>query len=192
MDSAGASPFETKVPPICAIIKKNRSIFRHRTKSCQANYNHSLLAELSHVQSSRWSLIARNHINVVSKIVSQFMNLALAHVIKDVEVRENMDCLIRAVLEAYVEASESELARLLEDETRHPITYNHNYTENIQKGRDQKSKSHLEQSQRNSIQIDLFASRRRSVVVDMKEQACLDAQIDLNAYYKVCASNLAE
>ncbi|KAJ5474472.1 Dynamin [Penicillium sp. IBT 31633x] len=143
-------------------------------------------------QSSRWSLIARNHINVVSKIVSQFMNLALAHVIKDVEVRENMDCLIRAVLEAYVEASESELARLLEDETRHPITYNHNYTENIQKGRDQKSKSHLEQSQRNSIQIDLFASRRRSVVVDMKEQACLDAQIDLNAYYKVAKKTFVD
>lgn len=37
---------------------------------------------------------------------------------------------------------------------------------------------------------DVLTALENRVIVDMKEQACLDAQIDLTAYYKVCAPNI--
>jgi hypothetical protein len=120
---------------------------------------------LFHAQSSRWATIAQEHIHAVSKIVSRFANLALAHAIKDPKVRENVDCLVHMALEANVEASEQELARLLEDESRQPITYNDYYTHNIQAKRDETSKKKPENSVHGTARKD-----------DLKEQACLDAQ----------------
>ncbi|KAJ5787101.1 Dynamin [Penicillium paradoxum] len=179
-----------------------------RGRELPGNYNHSFLAELFHVQSSRWALIAREHINSISKIVSQFANLALIHVIKDGKIRENVNCLIQAALEANVEASEHELAKLLEDETRQPITYNHYYTDNIQKARHDNSMQQIEKSVRDAIAPDwngrhnlpntendiagLLKSLKSRLVVDMKEQACLDAKTDLNAYYKVARKTFVD
>ena len=165
------------------------------------NYNHALLTELFHVQSSRWAQIARQHITVVSKIVSNFVHLALLHAIKDLKVRENVHRMIETTLEANLESGERELARLLEDESRQPITYNHYYTDNIQNSRDDRSKKLLQQSVQEAINKDwngklhfqntefdtsrLIASLERRIIVNMKEQACSDALTDLNAYYKV-------
>lgn len=176
-----------------------------RGRELPGNYNHALLAELFHVQSSRWALIASEHIQAVSKIVDQFANLALTHAIKDVKVRENVGCIVQAALEENVESSEHELAKLLEDETRQPITYNHYYTDNIQQARNEYSQQQLEKSVHSAIDNDwdgslhfqkteydkkrLLASLR-SCAVDMKEQACLDAHTDLRAYYKVCCSEM--
>lgn len=95
----------------------------------------------------------------------------------------------------------TELNVLVEDEARQPITYNHYYTDNIQKARNDQSKNRIQQSMHSAIKSDwngkfhmsnsadniekLVISLQRQVVVDMTEQACSEAQNDLNAYYKV-------
>jgi hypothetical protein len=172
-----------------------------RGQELPGNYNQALLAELFHVQSLRWAEIAREHIFAVSKIVFQFVNAALAYAIKDGKVRENIGRLVSTTLEANVEAAEHELERILQDETRQPITYNHYYTDNIQNARNEASKSLIEDSVRDAIQNDwdgtlhlqntgkdfdrLLSSLKKRVIVDMKEQACSEAKTDLTAYYKV-------
>ncbi|KAJ6020128.1 Dynamin [Penicillium canescens] len=179
-----------------------------RGQELPGNYNQALLAELFHVQSLRWAEIAREHIFVVSKIVFQFVNAALAYAIKDGKVRENIGRLVSTTLEANVEAAEHELERILQDETRQPITYNHYYTDNIQKARNEASKSLIEDSVRDAIHNDwdgtlhlrdteedcvrLLSSLKKRVIVDMKEQACSEAKSDLTAYYKVARKTFVD
>lgn len=139
---------------------------------------------------------------VVSRVVSRFANAALAYTIKDGKVRENICRLVSIKLETNIQAAEHELKRILEDESRQLITYNHYYTDNIQNARIESSKSFIEDSVRDAIQDDwngtfhldnterdcvkLLSSLKKRVIVDMKKQACSEARTDLLAYYKVC------
>ncbi|KGO57330.1 Dynamin [Penicillium expansum] len=179
-----------------------------RGQELPGNYNQALLAELFHVQSSRWAEIAREHIVVISKIVSQFVNGALEYAIKDGKVRENISRLVSTMLEANVDAAQHELERILQDETRQPITYNHYYTDNIQNARNEASKSLIEDSVRDAIASDwdgtlhlrntkkdsvrLVSSLKKRLIVDMKEQACSEAKTDLAAYYKVARKTFVD
>ncbi|KAJ5919650.1 Dynamin [Penicillium verhagenii] len=179
-----------------------------RGQELPGNYNQALLAELFHAQSLRWAEIAREHIVVVSKTVSQFVNAALSYTIKDGKVRENIGRLVTTTLEANVEAAKHELERILQDETRQPITYNHYYTDNIQNARNETSQRLIEGSVRGAIQDDwngtlhldntekdcvrLLTSLKKRVIVDMKEQACSEAKINLIAYYKVARKTFVD
>lgn len=202
MGSAGPIPF-CHIDALCN-AKPEQVYHRTRGPELPGNNNYAFLAELFHVQSSRWASIARDHINVVSKVVSRFVDSALTYEIQDAKVRENVRRLIGTKLETNVEAGKEELASLLDDEARQPITYNHYYIDNIQKARDNSSKIRLERSLYDAIKNDwngsfhlentqrdterLLVSLKKRVIVDMKEQACSDAQTDFAAYYKVCAS----
>ena len=89
-----------------------------------------------------------------------------------------------------------ELTRLLEDERQQPITYNHYYTENVQKSRKdatrkliKKAIAENETMEQYVTKIDgvkLLASLEHQIVVNMDEQACTEALAGLQAYYKVC------
>lgn len=110
------------------------------------------------------------------------------YAIKDGKVRQNIGRLVSTTLETNVEAAEHELENILHDETRQPITYNHYYTDNIQKARNETSQNLIEGSVRGAIQDDwndtlhldntkedcvkLLTSLKKRVIVDMKEQAC--------------------
>ncbi|KAJ5210048.1 Dynamin [Penicillium cf. griseofulvum] len=179
-----------------------------RGQELPGNYNQALLAELFRVQSLPWAPIAREHIVVVAKIVSRFVNAALTYAIKDGKVHENIGRLVSTTLEANVEAAEHELEKIIADEKRQPITYNHYYTDNIQNARNEASKSIIEASVRDSIHTDwdgtlhlqnterdcarLVSSLKKRVNVDMKEQACSEAKADLTAYYKVARKTFVD
>jgi hypothetical protein len=94
-----------------------------------------------------------------------------------------------------------ELSKLIEDERRSPLTYNHYYTDNIQKARldtqktavknavslvaseDWHGKLHISNVQND---IDRFVSSIGSrITVDMDKQACHEAKTELDSYYKV-------
>lgn len=135
-------------------------------------------------------------------LVSRFVHAALAFVVKDLDVRESLTQVVNAALDMNICEAHAELNRLLQDEARHPITYNHYYTDNIQKARLDRSKRHLEECMDRAIDEDwnrtfhfsnspneinrLLSSLQDRVIVDMTEQACSDARTDLAAYYKVC------
>ncbi|KAJ6118893.1 Dynamin [Penicillium samsonianum] len=159
-----------------------------RGQELPGNYNQALLAELFHLQSLRWAQIAGEHIVVVAKIVSRFVNAALTYAIKDGKVRENIGRLVSTTLEANTEAAEHELEKILGDKTRQPITYNHYYTDNIQNARNEASKASL----KTRACFKLLSSLKKRVIVDMKEQACSEAKTDLTAYYKVARKTFVD
>jgi hypothetical protein len=149
----------------------------------------------------RWGKIAREHVDAVANLVSTFLQAALKFVIKDIKVRQNVQNCIEKSVQGNIKRAIDELNVLLEDEARQPITYNHYYTDNVQKARNDQSKHQIQESMYNAIQTDwngkfhvsnssdeiekLVTSLQQRVVVDMTKQACSEAQNDLTAYYKV-------
>ncbi|KAL2782750.1 dynamin GTPase [Aspergillus keveii] len=181
---------------------------RTRGRELPGNYNHSLLAELFHSQSVRWGKIARDHLNAVAALVSSFLQAAGEFVIKDTKVRQNVQNCVSKSVQGGIQRAIDELGRLLEDEARQPITYNHYYTDNIQKARNDQSKRRIQDSLHNAIQTDwngkfhinnstesidkLVSSLQQQVIVDMAKQACSEAQNDLSAYYKVAMKTFVD
>lgn len=69
------------------------------------------------------------------KVVTQFVDSAIQFVVRDEQVRQSLRRIIMNTLNENVQKAYQELIRLLHDERGHPITYNHYYTDNIQKAR---------------------------------------------------------
>ncbi|CAD0017572.1 unnamed protein product [Aureobasidium pullulans] len=179
---------------------------RNRGKELPGNTNHVLLSELFHVQSSRWSELAEAHINNIHQVVDEFMQAALEHVVREEGVRWEISQLILESLDRNARAGRSELDRLLEDEKQQPITYNHYYTDNIQKSRQGFLRNSMEKAMREATDHEwngmlhisnnsvdgqkLLAALQRRINVDMDLQACEEALAGLNAYYKVVERHL--
>ncbi|KAL4765144.1 P-loop containing nucleoside triphosphate hydrolase protein [Aspergillus foveolatus] len=161
---------------------------RTRGKELPGNYNSTLLAELFHEQSRRWFNIAQSHVRHVRHIASQWKDQVLHAIISEEKLRTE-----RLAME--------ELDKLIQDEQRDPLTYNHYYTDNIQKARlnaqreevrnavtrvaneDWNGNLHISNT---SYDLDTFLrGLGQRITIDMDKQACDEALTQLNAYYKV-------
>ncbi|KAL2859983.1 uncharacterized protein BJX67DRAFT_375912 [Aspergillus lucknowensis] len=171
--------------------KKRKVITKEQLEAAQADDGQLLLTDdqmMSWVRKSeRWGDISRRHVVAVVSLVSLFINSALAFTVKDPKARHNLTHGI---------------------ETRHPITYNHYYTDNIQKARLDRSKKDLTISMDDASREDwngefhvsnsqfeisrLLTALQDRVVVDMTERACMDARTDLAAYYKVAMKSFVD
>lgn len=117
-------------------------------------------------------------------------------------LEDNMRDQIQVILKEWLESTETnaleELEKLIKDEQRSPMTYNHYYTDNIQKSRldvitDAVQKAVREERTYSrsltSFTImnpeDLPGAVESHITTDMDEQACNNATIELQAYYKV-------
>ncbi|KAJ5936764.1 Dynamin [Penicillium verhagenii] len=176
-----------------------------RGQELPGTYNHGLVAKLFHDQSSRWPQIAKEHVRETSQLVSRFLGAVLQQTIKDHKVRAKVHQIVNKALEKNIKAGMLELEKLIEDEGRHPITYNRYYTDAIQKSRQDRSDELLKASVGNALEsyknttgdpetkkMRLISTVQGQVVVDMKEQVCLDAETDLNAYYKIACRTFVD
>jgi hypothetical protein len=173
-----------------------------RGKELPGNYNHVVLTELFHVQSSRWQLIAENHVATVYGEMSNFVSSALRYLIHDEHVREEVFEIIKPLMQQSKDAAQAELRKLQCDERlQQPITYNHYFTDNVQKSRLDSTSKLLRTAMKDAITNDyngkfhvsnnsideerLLSSLQKRVIVDMDEQACSESLAGLKAYYKV-------
>jgi hypothetical protein len=122
-------------------------------------------------------------------------------VVRDEQVRQNLRRIITNTLNENVQKAHQELARLLHDEQGHPITYNHYYTDNIQRARQDDARASIKRSVDNAMRKEwggtfhfsnspeemnrMVVALQERVDVNMVDRACSEAQTDLNAYYKV-------
>jgi hypothetical protein len=129
------------------------------------------------------------------------MRVALEHIIQEEGVRGEISQLILKSLDRDAKAGRNELGKLLEDEKQQPITYNHYYTDNIQKSRQEFLRKSIEKSMTEAKEYErkgkhyinddvvdshkLLAALQRQINVDMDKQACEEALTGLDAYYKV-------
>ncbi|GES64914.1 dynamin family protein [Aspergillus terreus] len=177
-----------------------------RGQELPGSHNQSFLRELFHVQSSCWESIARKHLRQTVHLVYEFTSSVLEFVVKDPVARQRLHQEITGTLEHNTQKADEELEKLLEDEARQPITYNHYYTDNIQKARHDRAKKHVEDALNGTLQGDrkgrfvfgsgelasMLADLQKRVMTDMTEQACSEARTDLDAYYKVAMKTFVD
>jgi predicted nucleotidyltransferase len=105
-----------------------------------------------------------------------------------------MQQIIVSALKNNLVAAMEELRKICEDEKFQPLTYNHYFTDNIQKDRLQDVREDIKKAihDNNTGQnhSDLKQELKNVITghlneVDMRKQACKEAQSALNAYYKV-------
>jgi hypothetical protein len=167
------------------------------------NYNSALLSELFQEQSQRWRHISQSHVSEVMKLTSKWVHQATQRLITEARLRRDIGSNLNIWLDQAKKLALGELDKLIDDEQRSPLTYNHYYTDNVQKNRLQNQKVAVREAidvvtehdwhgklhiSNHSDDINRFISAIESrITVDMDEQACKEALIQLHAYYKVRA-----
>jgi hypothetical protein len=176
---------------------------RSRGKELSGNFNAVLLAELFHHECRRWSKIALAHIEQVYSLLTEFNMILLDHLQIESRVRTEIHDRIQGNLQKASDSAVAELEHLWADEMMQPMTYNHYYTDNVQKSNlaeakrrvknamSVKAAAHPSSTLESGEKIDwirmsaLFEALEQRIVVDMDEQACKEALASLDAYYKV-------
>lgn len=164
------------------------------------NYNAAFLAELFREQSILWPGIATSHIHNVLRAVTQWIKLAVERLIVEDSMRDQIHMILLEWLENTGTNALGELERLIEDEQRAPLTYNHYYTDNVQKARADIAKEAMGKEVRAELRNQgtkngdgtvivgiekIIAALETHITVDMDEQACGNAILELQSYYKV-------
>lgn len=133
--------------------------------------------------------------------MSRWVDKATDVLFHEEKIRREIRELLQDWMQRTRERASHELDKLIQDEKRSPLTYNHYYTDNVQKARlyfqrmaikdvvadvtqrDWHGKLHIPNC---SVEIEKFVSALQArITVNMDEQACKEAFTELNAYYKV-------
>ncbi|KAK6531085.1 hypothetical protein TWF281_007910 [Arthrobotrys megalospora] len=175
-----------------------------RGSELQGTHNAVLLAELFREQSAPWLGIAQAHLGRVHQCICAFGRQCLEFVVNDDHMLRKMYPEVQEGLLRSLEEAQEELKKLWADERRHPITYNHYYTDNIQKARRDDLKNLIKGATTNAVEETLTYNKSISnstlqsclnsvkVIVNMEEQACKDATISLKSYYKVAMKTFVD
>jgi hypothetical protein len=179
-----------------------------RGRELPGNYNHVLLAELFHFQSRRWRQIAADHIELVHEALRSFIAALSEYIADEERIISEIKRQVNERLTVHMNEAERELQTLVDDENQQPITYNHYYTDNVQKARQKASRDLINKivketakddtaedefygsmhSKKKNVDIErLVNALQKHVIVDMDEQACTEVRAGLDAYYKVLA-----
>ena len=106
---------------------------RIRGRELPGVFNPMIIGRLFQEQSTMWEFIARKHIDSVANACKRFVRAVLS----DIGPPETMEKLSIHTVQPFLKQAHSEaiaeLERVLADKSRHPITYNHYFTDNIQK-----------------------------------------------------------
>ncbi|KAF2229407.1 Dynamin family protein [Viridothelium virens] len=108
---------------------------RSRGRELPGNFNPMLISHLFWEQSEPWKKLANDHIDEIAKKCTKFVRLALENVATEDVCGRIWEFKVENALNNALIGSRAELAKVLKDKSRHPITYNHYYTMTIQKER---------------------------------------------------------
>jgi hypothetical protein len=173
--------------------------YRTRGKELPGNYNSALLSELFKEQSYRWASLSEEHVHDILAITSKWAKRAIARLVLEDSLRVEVTAILEAWFEKTEQSALDELELLLADERRSPLTYNHYYTDNVQKWRLETQRVSLKSAATKAFaqlsdgrfvstskDIDALVSTIETrITVNMDEQACKEARNELSAYYKV-------
>lgn len=164
--------------------------------------------ELFHHQSKHWKTYGTSHLSKVANQLTKFMSSLVDHLIGEDHVKQEILVLVKASLATNVQHAEQELERLCHDKDSQPITYNHYYTDNVQKSRHDDTRKMIKKALHDASSEDfnkklhisntsvdsekLLNALQRRVLINMDEQACSEARAGLDAFYKVARKTFVD
>ncbi|KUL83663.1 hypothetical protein ZTR_11066 [Talaromyces verruculosus] len=174
---------------------------RTRGRELPGTFNPMIISELFMEQCTLWEGITNNHIIQVADAVKQFIGSTIAHIADNATSTVLMREILEPKLDDLRQAAQDKILELLLPHTDgHPITYNHYFTENLQKIRNERREkeimrsiqaffnaSDMETVAREVESVDLRGLSRRiiqSTEPDMGRFASAEALDCMLAYYK--------
>lgn len=170
---------EQAIDHVCEVIKLSRG------RELPGSFNPLIIGQLFREQSEPWKAIATKHVDLIARTCRTFVRLLLEHTTtKDLEKRL-WAAKVESSLKEAVKAAKAELQSILNDKDRHPITYNHYYTTNIQKIRQKRQEEQLQSMVKQSmVSVDTYVPGASGVSAKLvKEKYISPVQLE-NAFLK--------
>ncbi|KAF5007081.1 hypothetical protein FDECE_6585 [Fusarium decemcellulare] len=173
---------------------------RSRGRELPGMFNPMIVADLFREQSSPWGAIALAYVKGVWEAARDFLRRVVKHVADSTTVSTLLEFIIMPKLDQILKGLNEKAKGLLnQHQEGHPITYNHYFTDTLQKIRMERQKSEISRkictyfqvdslSMRSGLNINLKALVNHlagSVESDMNKFAALEVLDFLEAYYKV-------
>lgn len=175
---------------------------RTKGRELPGTFNPMIVLDLFLEQSARWEDIARSHIDKVWKAVKEFLAHAAAYIADVTTSKALSQEIFEPALDKLLEALHEKTTELLTPHQKgHPITYNHYFTETLQKLRDERKRNEFTEIIKqffgvSSLETSYYCNRHhdlRQLVTalvqrtepDMNRFACSEALDCMEAYYKV-------
>ncbi|KAB8205023.1 P-loop containing nucleoside triphosphate hydrolase protein [Aspergillus parasiticus] len=112
-----------------------RLLRRTRGRELPGTFNPMIVNDLFKEQSQPWQRIARAHVRKVWEATKTFIHAVVAEV-SDMATLETLKDVVEPALSDLLQSMEARLTELLEPhQAGHTITYNHSFTEDLQKAR---------------------------------------------------------
>jgi hypothetical protein len=174
-----------------------------RTRGCElpGTFNPMIVSNLFSEQCRPWEAIARRHVDKVWDAASRFVTLVVAHTADASTAKALQHRVFDPAMKTILKEMREKTTELLDPhQSGHPITYNHYFTETLQKvrrerGRKEREKIICQFFGISSLADDYYPSRidlnkladalTESGERNMKRFAASEAMDCLDAYYKV-------
>ena len=175
---------------------------RTRGRELPGTFNPMIVADLFLEQSVQWEAITRSHIDRVWKASREFLSLAAVYIADAATSKVLFQKIFEPALTQLLGSLNVKTAELLTPHQKsHPTTYNHYFTESLQKVRNERSKNEYSKIVKDffgvstlepSLYINQHKDLRQLVTAlvqstepDMNRFACSEALDCMEAYYKV-------
>jgi hypothetical protein len=174
---------------------------RSKGRELPGTFNPMIVADLFREQSSPWEALTRSHINNIWNAAKDFLGLTTNYVADAATSKALIQKIFEPALDQMLETLNGKSTELLTPHQKsHPITYNHYFTESLQKVRNERSKAEYTRilkdffgaSSLDSVHFSgykdlrpLLASLGQRTEPDMNLFACSEALDCMEAYYKV-------
>lgn len=143
---------------------------------------------------------------VVHSYVTAFLSRTPTHVVKEEDLRLQLQRIISTSSQRILQDALDELVKICDDEEMQPITYNHYFTDNLQKARQNSMKHQIEKvlnqtmnswgnlhvSNTSGDRAMLLSSLQKQIEVNIDQQACDEAFTALSSYYKVAMKTFVD
>jgi len=175
---------------------------RTKGRELPGTFNPMIVADLFLKQSTPWEAITRSHIDKVWKASKEFLSLAATYVADAATSKALFQKIFEPALNQLLETLNIKTSDLLiPHQKSHPITYNHYFTETLQKVRSERSKNDYSRILKeffgiSSLELPTYISQSKDLrplvtalvqrtEPDMNRFACSEALDCMEAYYKV-------
>ena len=182
-------------------IKELLSITRGR--ELPGMFNPLIVGDLFFEQSQPWEQLARQHLRDTWQATRSFLELLLSHLADEKTSQALLGHVIDSVMDQKLSKMNDKLSELLTPYRKgHPITYNHYFTETIQKVKEKRREAEVARRLRTflgreenaaveSVNVknakvpDLLSALASSNEADMDRYACSEILDCMEAFYKV-------
>lgn len=174
---------------------------RSKGRELPGTFNPLIIGDLFYQQASPWEQIVKEYANKIIEATRRFLEMLLVHCSDDTTRQALLVDIIEPAIETCTGRLNMKMEEILQPHQRgHPITYNHYFTETIQKMREERNRKEILDAtakfHQNSKSNDFFNNfDRRELVaaltkrteLDMDRYAASEAIFYMEAYYKVGA-----